>query len=85
MNKAKEELLEAVDILINKRMGALNFCYKIEGKIIEIIDANIYKVDVQNNITTIESMNDENYKINDVVYIMVFNNNYSDKKILCKK
>lgn len=85
MNRDKEELLEAIDILINKRLGELEFNYKIEGKIIEIVSTDTYKVEIQNNISEIKSMNDTIYQVGDVVYIIVFNNNYSDKKILCKK
>ena len=85
MNRDKEELLEAIDILINKRLNGLRNCYKIEGKITEIIDADTYKVEIQNNISEIKSMNDATYQVGDVVYIIIFNNNYSDKKILCKK
>lgn len=85
MNKDKEELLEAVDILINKRLEELMFNYKIEGKITEVININTYKVEIQNNMSEIKSMNNATYQVGDVVYILIFNNNYSDKKILCKK
>lgn len=85
MNKEKEELLEAIDILINKRLAELKFNYKIEGRIIEIVNADIYKVEIQNNISEIKSMNGATYQVGDVVEIIVYNNNYSDKKILCKK
>ncbi len=85
MDKEKEELLEAIDILINKRLAELKFNYKIEGKITEIVNADIYRVEIQNNISEIKSMNGTTYQVGDVVEIIVYNNNYSDKKILCKK
>ncbi len=85
MNRDKEELLEAVDILINKRLIELGFNKKVEGVITEVVNIDTYKVKIQNNITEIKSMNGIIYEVGDVVYILVFNNNYSDKKILCKK
>lgn len=85
MNKEKKELLEAIDVLISKRLGELKFNYKIEGRIVEVISVDTYKVEIQNNMSEIKSMNDTTYQVGDVVYIIVFNNNYSDKKILCKK
>ena len=85
MNREQEELLEAIDILISKRLGDLMFNYKIEGKITKVINTDTYKVKIQDNISEVKSMNGATYQVGDVVYILVFNNNYSDKKILCKK
>lgn len=84
MNRKQEELLQAVDVVIKKRLEESMFNYKIEGKITEVIDTNTYRVEIQNNISEIKSMNGITYQVGDVVYIVVWNNNYSDKTIVCK-
>lgn len=81
----EDVMIDAFMELIKQKFKGLKFNYKVEGIITEVVDANTYKVRIQNNIETIKSMNSDTYLLNDVVYIMVFNNNDSDKKILCKK
>ncbi len=81
----EDVMIDAFMELIEQKFNGLKFNYKVEGIIPEIVDANTYKVRIQNNIETIKSMNNDTYLLNDVVYVMVFNNNLSDKKILCKK
>lgn len=81
----EDVMIDAIIDLIEQKLKGLRFNSKVEGVITEVVDTNIYKVKIQNNIETIKSMNNDTYLLNDVVYVIVFNNNYSDKKILCKK
>jgi len=78
-------MVESVIYAIRELFKELEFNRKIEGVIVDKIDDSTYKVKIQNNISKIKSMNDATYEIGDIVEILVFNNNYSDKKILCKK
>lgn len=78
-------MIDAFKELIEEKFKGLKFNYKVEGVVTEVIATTTYKVRIQNNIETIKSMNSDTYLLNDVVYVMVFNNNLSDKKILCKK
>lgn len=78
-------IAESIVYAIQKLCEQLEFNRKIEGVIVDKIDDSTYKVKIQNNISKIKSMNDATYEIGDIVEILVFNNNYSDKKILCKK
>lgn len=78
-------MIDAFKELIEEKFKGLKFNYKVEGVITEVTTSNTYKVRMQNNIETIKSMNSDTYSVNDVVDVIVYNNNYSDKKILCKK
>ena len=81
----EDVMIDAFMELIEQKFKGLKFNFKVEGVITEVVTTNTYKVRIQNNIETIKSMNGDTYLLNDVVYVMVFNNNLSDKKILCKK
>ena len=81
----EDVMIDAFMELIEQKFKGLKFNFKVEGVITEVVTTNTYKVRMQNNIETIKSMNSDTYLLNDVVYVIVFNNNLSDKKILCKK
>lgn len=80
-----DKILETIEIMINEKINSLKFNYVIDGTIIEVVDANTYKVNLFDNIETLKSMNGQEYLVGDIVYVIVFNSNYSDKKILCKR
>lgn len=79
-----DKILEAIEIMIDEKIKSLKFNYVIDGTITEVIDTNTYKVNLFDNIETLKSMNGQEYTVGDIVYVIVFNDNYSNKKILCK-
>ena len=85
MGKYEESILNTIEMMVKEYTKTLQSNRKIEGVISGVVDPSTYKVSVQGNIETIKAMNADTYELNDVVYILVFNNNYSDKRILCKK
>lgn len=84
MNKIREEILRTIELIVRKRLKELNYNYTVSGLITEIIDSETYKVKIYDDISSVKSMNIQEYQVGDVVNIIVFNNNYSNKKILCK-
>lgn len=80
-----DKILEAIEIMIDEKIKSLKFNYVIDGTITEVIDTNTYKVNLFDNIETLKSMDGQEYTVGDIVYVIVFNNNYSNKKILCKR
>lgn len=85
LGKYEESILNTIEMMVKEYTKTLQSNRKIEGVISGVVDPSTYKVSVQGNIETIKAMNADTYELNDVVYILVFNNNYSDKRILCKK
>lgn len=83
--KIEDSILNTIELYLKEYISSLQSNRKIEGVISEIVNPCTYKVNVQGNTEIIKAMNADTYELNDVVYILVFNNNYSDKKILCKK
>lgn len=79
------KILEAIEIMVNEIVQRLKLTSIIEGTIIEVIDANTYKVNLFDNVEILNSMNGHEYEVGDIVDVIVFNNNYSNKKILCKR
>ncbi len=84
MFKIREEIFKSIDILVDEKLKRLRFNYMVNGLITEVIDNGTYKVDIFNREDIIKSMNGTQYQVGDVVYIVVWNNNYSDKTIVCK-
>lgn len=83
--KIEDSILNTIEMMVKEYTRTLQSNRKIEGIISEVVNPSTYKVNVQGNTETIKAMNADTYELNDVVYILVFNNNYSDKKILCRK
>ena len=84
MNDNHKEIYKTIDRLIEQRMSELEFNYTQEGKIIGILQNNNYLVKINNEDYTIKSINNNEYLINDVVYVLVINNT-SRRMILCKR
>lgn len=80
-----DKFLDAIEIMINEKLKGLKFNSVIDGTITEVINSNTYKVDILNNIETLSCVNTQEYLVGDIVYVIIFNNNFSDKKILCKR
>lgn len=78
-------IAESVIYAIQELFKELEFNRKVEGVITEKIDVSTYKVKIQNNESIIKSMNNTEYIVGDIVDVIIYNNNYSDKKILCRK
>lgn len=84
MSIFQDKLIESVDDLIDKKLNELKFNYTIETKITKIISMTEYEIEYQNKTYKAKSINNQEYIVDDLVYVMVLNGNFSNKIILCK-
>jgi len=80
-----DAIYESVNKIFEERIKKLSFNYCVEGQIRQINSNGTYDCIINGQIQTVYAMNGEIYARNDIVYILVINNNYSNKYILCKK
>lgn len=85
MDWLKNEIYRTVDIIISKVIPTLKFNYTLDGKITQIVLSDLYEVSINEELFQIKSMNGMTYQVGDIVRVIVFNNNTSDKQILCKR
>lgn len=85
MNSTSEQLLQAVDILIDSKVQQLEFDKTIQAKIYSIVnlDTGEYKVRYNGNIFSAFASNlKDTYKIDDVVYVTVPEGDFSARKLI---
>ena len=77
------KLLEAIDEIVLKRIEQHSHYNKtIKATIIQLISGNIYEIQVQGSIYTAKAINSAIYSPGDLVYVLIINNNFSEKIIL---
>lgn len=85
MNSVSEQLLQAVDIVIDKKISELEFDKTIQATVFSIVnlDTGEYKVRYSGNIFSAFSNDlDKTYKVDDLVYVVVPEGNFSAKKMI---
>lgn len=85
MNNISEQVLSAIDILVDNKISKLEFDKTIQAIIKEVVDLNTgeYKVQYNNNIFSAFAQKEfKPYKVNDLVYVTVPENNFSNKKLI---
>lgn len=82
----KQELLKAVDEMIESKRKKTSYCYIVYGQIQQVNIDGTCDVLIHNLVQKIPKFrNDDTYKIGDAVEILIVNNNYSNKVIFRKK
>lgn len=93
MTNIKEQILETIDILIDKKADNLNkninrkienlkFDKTVRGIISEILDNNYYNVNIFGKVYKLKYTKEE-LKKDSFVYILIPNNDYKNMFILC--
>lgn len=85
MNNISEQLLKAMDIIVDEKLTQLQYDKTIKAKIYSVIniDTGEYKVRYNGNIFSAFATDlNKKYKVNDVVYISVPEGNFSNKKLI---
>lgn len=86
MRQFCEELYKTISIIFDKKASKLKYNYIVDGKIKSILGNNIYAVQIDEIDYEIKSMYDIiSYQIGDIVQVEIFNNDFSNKKIKCKR
>lgn len=80
--KTQQEIAKAIDILIKERLKNLSFNYYVRG-IVQSVDTvnGIYTVKINDSASTLKALDGKTYSVNDVVFILVVNGNFSEKYI----
>jgi membrane protein implicated in regulation of membrane protease activity len=81
----EDGFFKAVANIVNKILEKKKFNYCEEGRIIQNNNNGTYEVKINNDTSTIKAMNSDTYNAGDIVKILIINNNYSEKYILCKR
>ncbi len=85
MNNISEQLLQAMDVLVDNKISKLEYDKTIKAKITEIVnlDAGEYKVRYSGNIFSAFANDLKTaYKVDDSVYVVVPEGNFSGKKLI---
>lgn len=85
MNNITEQVLQAVDIVVDEKISQLKYDKTVQAQICDIInlDTGEYKVRYSGNIFSAFANNlEDTYKIKDEVYVTIPEDNFSNKKII---
>lgn len=85
MNNISEQLLQAMDIVMEQKLTQLQFDKTIQAKIYSVVDIDTgeYKVRYNGNIfSAFSNDTSKTYKVNDAVYVSVPEGNFSNKKLI---
>lgn len=85
MNNVSEQLLKAMDIIVEQKLTQLQYDKTIQAKIYSVIDVDTgeYKVKYNGNIfSAFSNDTSKTYKTNDAVYVSVPEGDFSGKKII---
>lgn len=85
MDEYQEAILDSIKILLDKYKQNLQFNRTVYGVIKEDNLDGTYIVTINDSDTTLKAFDGLSLSKDDVVVVMVNNNNYSDKFILCKR
>lgn len=88
MNSISEQLLQAVEVVVDEKVSKLNYDKTVQAKIYSIINLDIgeYKVRYNGNIfSAFVSDLSHKYKIDDQVYVNIPEGDFSNRKIIISK
>lgn len=84
MSVLQDKIINAIELIIDEKINQLAFNKTLEGKITAVLTAPNYTIVYNGDEYTAKAINGETYLVGDRVYILVLNNNFSNKIILCK-
>lgn len=84
MSVLQDKIINAIELIIDEKLNKLEFNRVLEGKITEVLTAPNYKIICHGDEYKAKAINDATYLVDDRVYVLVLNNNFSNKIILCK-
>jgi hypothetical protein len=85
MNWMQDKLCEAIEIIVRKIMFEQNYCYILYGKIKSNLGNGVHLVEINEIEYEVSAIHNINYQINDIVEVMIYNNDFSRKKIIDKQ
>ena len=86
MNQYEKNLLAAIDEIVIERIKQYsNANITITATVIDTSQAPKYNLSYLGDTIAANAINSHTYSMGDIVYVLVLNNNFSEKIILCKK
>ena len=77
------KLLEAIDEIVLKRIEQNgNYNKTIRATVVQHVSDSLYEIQSQGSTYTAKAINGATYDPGDLVYILIINNNFSEKIIL---
>jgi len=84
MKQYEQKLLDAIDEIVTKRIEQqCNYNKTIKAKIKTVLTAPQYEITYLGETFVAKAINGSTYLVDDVVYVLIVNNNFNDKLILC--
>ena len=82
LNEAKKELLDAIDVMVSGKIDKMKYNYYLVGVVTEVDKYNkTYKVNINGNYFDLIARQGLTVGVNDIVYVCVANNDFSNKFI----
>ena len=81
----EKNILDAIEILLNKRLSTLSYNYYIDAKVLQDNLDGTYDVQINSETYTLKAREGVTLVANDLVLICVRNGNFSDKHIDMKR
>jgi len=79
----ENKIIEAIDEIVKNRISQqAKYNTTLRGKIIQNVSGNIYEVEIKGDTHQAKAINGVTYVANDIVYVLLVNNNFSEKIIL---
>lgn len=86
LDELQKSILASIKRLIDKKLNKLKFDYTVKGKVKEVLtEDEEYKVEINGENYDIKARPDLDLSEDDIVYVRVIQNNFSNKFIDCKK
>ncbi|WGT38001.1 hypothetical protein QH639_19565 [Lysinibacillus sp. 1 U-2021] len=86
MLEIENYILDAIEILLDKKLSDLKFNYFIEAIILENEENGKYKIEYNERIySSIKAKEGLSLTIGDIVFVCVVNGDFSNKYIECKR
>ncbi|WP_342532803.1 hypothetical protein MHB40_15100 [Lysinibacillus sp. FSL K6-0057] len=86
MNDIENYILDAIEIMVNKKISELHYNYYIEATVVSLNEDNTCEVEVNDRIySKVKIREGLELSIGDIVFICIINGNLSNKFIDCKK
>jgi hypothetical protein len=80
----QDKLFNAIRNIVKKILSKTKFNYCVQGKVTQNNGDGSYQVLINDGTSKVKRMNSNTYVVGDIVWVMIINNNYSDKYILTK-
>ncbi len=82
MTNIQQQILEAIDIMLEKKISGIKFDKTVKGTISKVLENSYYEVNIS-GITYILKYTKEKLRQYSSVYVLIPNNDYKNMFILC--